>query len=131
MDSHISNSMTFRWGGVGGLASRNAFFYLEGLRLAHCSVLVRFPCGKHTAVPRLDMELHTTPPLPGIHPSVFPHCLVWVAGPPPPFDNNNNTNTAYYTSAGKKKHCLPAHFLDFGGEKPGGPLLLSRGGDPP
>lgn len=71
----ISNSMTFTWG-VGG--KQKCFFYLEGLRLAHCSVLVQFPCGKHTAVPRLDMLLliahppHTVQPS-SIHPSI-PWC---------------------------------------------------------
>lgn len=69
----ISNSVTFRR----GEESRNAFlffsFYLEGVRLAHCSVLVRFPCGKHTAVPRPDMLLHTTLPLPPLPPSI-PWC---------------------------------------------------------
>lgn len=58
----ISNSMTFR----GKKKAEMRFFYLEGVRLTHCSALVQFPCGKHTVVPRLDMVLHT----PSLHPSL-------------------------------------------------------------
>lgn len=56
VDSRISNSVTFRWevGGGQGLGGLEMpfFSYLEGLRRAHCSAWVQFPCGKHTAVPR-------------------------------------------------------------------------------
>lgn len=89
VDSHISNSVTFRWGvRVGGRGGQRwwrwgqkclFFSYLESLRRAHCSARVQFPCGKHSGSQGLTRSCKPPTPLHlSLESSHNAPCLGWL-----------------------------------------------------